>query len=684
MNRPKLLQFSLSMFIALILASSLSISQIAVDVSILNTGLINYNPNIKIGTYWDANCENKVSYINWGLLEPGSNKKISLYLRNEGEVPVMLKIKTINWHPSNVTDYINLISEYVNNIIEVNETVSVSFGINVSIDIFEIKNFYFEIELIGNLEIFSGKSVIPSLGALPGIRYLTIMPTSIGGNITAITGVNQPGYGCYSFEYGKTIYVTTEPELITPPGILPQFFGWSIEPKPLWWTEENPDPLSKTVKIITDADYTISPLYQIPTPNGTFKYRIADFMVDIISPNIDDRQYANLWQACLDDLKTASPSNEITHIQLRTFWRIPKLDDSSTWEYPEIGAYDGPNGGQQLMCNNWKKWIFGDPMPTYGPPIAKRIHDAGFKVEFCLATAWTNYGTISDALPVFKRYAKESDYNFSGEKFLQNYMDNCLRPIAQFLAQNDNFGDGDIFMIAFEIGYSPCDFMWSHNEKWISIIQEIRQIFINAGKSGVLLTADLNGWINDIELGSELTNFKNYPGISGATYLKYLDFISFSFWCPPLTIEQMPDETPVPLGSIRYKVAKGWYENMNFYKRGTGYNIFPGVYGRNFMQDFYDLYHLMGKPIVINVGWENRHLYVTSAPRRITNIRDNQEQAEAWAGLLMAFQPQEWCAGIDFERYADPPELGRLCTSWRRMPAEKEIINGIKRILSLK
>lgn len=528
------------------------------------------------------------------------------------------------------------------------------------------------------------KVTIRNIGSIDiGPRYLTIMPTSIGGNIIAITGINEPGYGCYSFNYSEIVYVTTEAETVSPPGVLPQFLGWSIEPEPSWWREQNPNPLNTTAKIIMDANYTLSPRYQIPTPEGAFKYRVADFMVDIISPNLDNQNYANLWQAALDDLVAASVNNEITHIQLRTFWRIPDLTNSSTWEYPELGAYDGPDGGQQLMCDNWKKWIFGDPEPKYGPCIAKRIHDAGFKIEFCLATAWTQYGTISDALPVFHRYAKESDYDFNGELFLQNYMDNCLRPIAEFLAQNDNFGDGDIFMIAFEIGYSPCDFIWSHNDTWIRIIREIRQIFANANKTGVLLTADLNGWINDAELGSELSNYKAYPGITGATYLKELDFISFSFWIPPLTAEQMPNEVPVPQSSLRYKVAKGWYENMNFYKRNTGFGNIPGEYGRNFMQDFHDLYLLFGKPIVINTGWENRHLYVTSAPRRITNIRDDQEQAEAWAGLLMAFQPHEWCAGIDFERYADPPEAGHLCTSWRRMPAEKEIIYWIRRILSL-
>lgn len=418
-----------------------------------------------------------------------------------------------------------------------------------------------------------------------------------------------------------------------------------------------------------------------------FSIRIADFM-PMLRPDFDSSSYANNWQRALDDLKQASPNGEITHVQLRLFWHVYPLN-RSTWEYPELGAHDG--GSQQAIMENWQSWIFGSPPPTFSPSAAERIHNAGFNLEICLATAWYSaegLGAIADAIPsVFGdggREANAPEYPFDGELFLQNYMDNCLRPLAQFLAASPNFQNGDIFMIGFEMGYSTSDFVWSHNKRWLSMIKEVRQIFDNAGKQDILLTFDHSGWYNDAGLGHDAVallsdNPPSTPGISGAKYLAALDFISISFWIRHLRESEVP--TTWSDSDIDWVVNKAWYNCSRWFKAGTGHDGVSGVFGRNLIADFAALSQVMNnKKILLNTGWENGHYTLVSW---YAGEYDDQAQRVAWMAQIRALGNNEWCAGQDFERYvADKSATVRVDASWRNSPAQDGIITEIRRTLN--
>lgn len=407
--------------------------------------------------------------------------------------------------------------------------------------------------------------------------------------------------------------------------------------------------------------------------SNSFGVRIADMMVDILFPNFDSSSYASSWQRALDDLAKASSNREITHVQLRIFWEIDP-DNRTSWEYPQLGSLDST---QQQVMNNWKKWLFGSPAPTYGPSAAERIHNAGFKVELCLAVPWTGSGTLSDAVDVFGWGGRESDYNFNGELFLQNYWQNCLKPVAEFLASSPNFGDGDIFMLAFEIGYPTADFTWLHNDAWKNIISNVRQIFVDAGKPNVQLTIDQNAWYNDSGLGDDacalLTdNLPDLPGLSGAKYLADLDFISISFWLPILRTSDIPATwTDADIDWV----ADAWRNNKNFFKVGTGHDGVSGVYGRDFIADFDALSRaLNNKKVLMNTGYVNSHNTLAGGGGSF----DNQAQRVAWAAQIRAVRNQTWCAGQDFERYtSNKATTTSIDTSWRNAPAQEIIMQEI-------
>ena len=440
-----------------------------------------------------------------------------------------------------------------------------------------------------------------------------------------------------------------------------------------------------------------------------YTYRIADFMVDILPPNMNSQSYANAWQDALNDLKTASPNGEITHVQMRTFWKTPgdtgpDLDDASSWNYPEEGAYDTYNlpRGQMGMAANWQSWIFGDPAPTYDC-AAKRIHDAGLKVEFCLGGCWGGTDTIAGMIPVFHEDA-EADYpSFNGTTFLTNYMDDILRPMAQFLASNDNFQNGDIFMLTFENWYhnQDVDFAWNHSDQWISMIEEIRQIFANAGKSGVLLTMDNTGWWDDFGLGATglqvlidagLAEDNQFDvgdtravGMSGCPYYSYLDFLSVSSWIGLLLPEQVPETWDE--SHVKSLIVPAWHNVLRFDKAGTGHGMIPAEEGRDLINDYWAVSQALGVPVLTNCGWTNGHSHLASSNPAggSGGAYDQMAQKVAWMAQIRALggDSRGWCCGQDFERYCENKASGTsVNTSWRNAPAQTAIIDEIRSILN--
>jgi len=456
-----------------------------------------------------------------------------------------------------------------------------------------------------------------------------------------------------------------------------------------------------------------------------FGFRIADMMTDLLPPNFDFEPEANAWQAALNDLKAASPNGEITHVQLRIWWSLLIDEYGNTGDNfitPKLGSNDGKGNewgtqwsimrrkmtstGNQIPADPntpiWKRWYFGQGVPlAYGPSAVERIHDAGLKVELAVSGAWGEGPTGlakpgGDTCNIGGWDEKESSYPEwiaagGGDQFIENYKNNVLLPVANFA--KDYLQDGDIFSLSFEMVYPTADFTWSHNAKWNETINAVRDVFRAAGKR-IVLTLDHCGWFDDTSLGYDAVKLQNpsaplgssNKGISGAKYLANLDFISFSNWLPLVLQSEMKTtwaDTDVPW------LVNHWFANPNFYKVGTGYGDVPAVIGRDIVADMRALSQVMGKLVLQNTGWESSHGFLYNSPNRVSSTVDLKEQRVAWAAQLGALddnrsQWQSWCAGQDFERYAedkatDPTNLG---ASWHNAPAQTAIIDGIRSILS--
>lgn len=112
-------------------------------------GILGTVKAVGVGVYWDNNCNNRVSSINWGMAEPDSVKNVTVYIRNESNAPVTLSLQTEKWNPTNASNYIILsCSYYGGQEIGVDEVVQVTLSLGFSSSM-RITNFSFDIIITG-------------------------------------------------------------------------------------------------------------------------------------------------------------------------------------------------------------------------------------------------------------------------------------------------------------------------------------------------------------------------------------------------------------------------------------------------------------------------------------------------------------------------------------------------------
>ena len=105
---------------------------------------------IGVGIYSDSGYNNILSSINWGTLEPGSDKTITCYILNCGNSPSILTLQTSNWNPPGAATYISLAWNYNGQVLNIDEGIEVTFTLSISPTIEEITSFNFDITIIGS------------------------------------------------------------------------------------------------------------------------------------------------------------------------------------------------------------------------------------------------------------------------------------------------------------------------------------------------------------------------------------------------------------------------------------------------------------------------------------------------------------------------------------------------------
>ena len=144
-NRTKII---LGVSLALVLCAlatgifGTALSLLQTNRTIPNAGSVK---GIGVGIYWDSACTNRTSSINWGLLDPGSNKTVTVYIRNEGNAVATLSKAAQNWNPSTPSSYTTLNWNYAGQTLSVNQVLQLKLTLVVSSTVLGIANFSFDI-----------------------------------------------------------------------------------------------------------------------------------------------------------------------------------------------------------------------------------------------------------------------------------------------------------------------------------------------------------------------------------------------------------------------------------------------------------------------------------------------------------------------------------------------------------
>jgi len=129
------------------------IMALVLGVIALNYILLHNVGNVKaigVGVYWDSGCTNEASLIDWGIVEPGTTRNVTLYIRNAGNSNIVLSMNTTNWSPSEVSNYITLSWDYGSQSIFPAAAVPVTLTLSMSSSIQGIASFSFDTIIAGS------------------------------------------------------------------------------------------------------------------------------------------------------------------------------------------------------------------------------------------------------------------------------------------------------------------------------------------------------------------------------------------------------------------------------------------------------------------------------------------------------------------------------------------------------
>jgi hypothetical protein len=115
---------------------------------------------VGVGIYCNASCNQSLSWIDVGLVDPGAIRNSSVFVRNEGNVPVVLSLQTLNWDPPNASDFVSLGWNYDGHSMSPSEVAEISMSLSISSGIHDIAVFGFDVIIsgVGTANVSSNKS----------------------------------------------------------------------------------------------------------------------------------------------------------------------------------------------------------------------------------------------------------------------------------------------------------------------------------------------------------------------------------------------------------------------------------------------------------------------------------------------------------------------------------------------
>jgi hypothetical protein len=87
---------------------------------------------VGVDAYWEETLENKITYIDWGVIYIGSSSNITFYLESISNVGVVLNLTSVNWVPEGISEHIDLTWNYDGNLIDPGEVIKVTLTLSTT------------------------------------------------------------------------------------------------------------------------------------------------------------------------------------------------------------------------------------------------------------------------------------------------------------------------------------------------------------------------------------------------------------------------------------------------------------------------------------------------------------------------------------------------------------------------
>jgi len=104
---------------------------------------------INVGVYWDFDCTQNVTVIDWGIPGPGDVVNKTVYVKNSGNSGLTLNMSSTGWIPVEAENFLSLIWDVEGAAVEVDGVVQAVLMLEVSESITGITDFSFSIVIEG-------------------------------------------------------------------------------------------------------------------------------------------------------------------------------------------------------------------------------------------------------------------------------------------------------------------------------------------------------------------------------------------------------------------------------------------------------------------------------------------------------------------------------------------------------
>jgi hypothetical protein len=132
--------------VAVVLLMTSVLAILTSNTSVPNSGEIK---GINVSVYQNSACTIPLSSWNWGVLEPGSSTLKTMYVKNEGNMPMTLNLTTITWTPSSAATYVTVTWNREGAVVTAGSNVQANVTLAVSPSITGITSFSFTMVITG-------------------------------------------------------------------------------------------------------------------------------------------------------------------------------------------------------------------------------------------------------------------------------------------------------------------------------------------------------------------------------------------------------------------------------------------------------------------------------------------------------------------------------------------------------